>query len=95
MFVVFGHLAPAVRDLFYHGCYFCEGVPLQDFCSFFLSKKNIGRGAFFGRDRVRAPVLNLLHVLVELLLGDVPRSICALTLLRRAPGLIKEIVRLA
>lgn len=40
------------------------------FLTYFFAEDDIRRGGLFGRDRVRPPIFQLLHLFVELLVGD-------------------------
>jgi hypothetical protein len=66
--VFFCHLTPTLRDFLHYGRNFGRGITFQNLLSFFLSKYNVSRRAFFRRDSPCTSILYLLHVLVELFL---------------------------
>jgi hypothetical protein len=93
--VFFGHLAPALCDFLHYGRNFGLRVTFQDFLSFFLPEYNVGRRAFFRRDSTCTPILDLLHVLVELFLTfSILNLIVASALLYGLVGRVQVVITL-
>ena len=68
--VFFVHASPAAGDILHDRGHFGVRVSRQYLFALLLSKDYVSTGGLFGRDRVRATLLDLLHILVELLLRD-------------------------
>lgn len=68
--LLLGHLVPEGGHLLDDFSDLGHRISGLDFGSFFLAEQNVGRGRLFGRLSAEATLLELLHLLSELLVAD-------------------------